>query len=79
MNDDCDLRIKQQNLDLLCSKYILPQIVSRFTLEICATQTDFMLKPFEEEGPEWICHMAAARAGVEAYIHTIPTVRPRLV
>ena len=65
MNDYYDLRIKQQNLDLLRSRYPSSDRLSIHIGDLC--DSDFMLKIFEEEAPEWVCHMAA-RAGVRPSI-----------
>jgi UDP-glucuronate 4-epimerase len=74
MNDYYDVRIKENNLRRL--RMLCPD-EKRLTIyrgDIC--DEDFMLKLFEKEAPQWICHMAA-RAGVRpsiqdpyVYIHS---------
>jgi UDP-glucuronate 4-epimerase len=75
MNDYYDVSIKQANLDLLEKKFGGKD--GRLVVykgDICDEK--LMLQIFEEERPEWICHMAA-RAGVRpsiadpyVYIHS---------
>jgi UDP-glucuronate 4-epimerase len=84
MNDYYDLRMKERNLDLLRSKY--PPSNNRLTIhvgDVC--DLDFMLKIFEQEHPQWVCHMAA-RAGVRPsiqdpyiYIHSNIEATTRLM
>lgn len=84
MNDYYDLRMKERNLDLLRSKY--PTSEKRLTIhvgDVC--DSDFMLKIFEQEHPQWVCHMAA-RAGVRPsiqdpyiYIHSNIEATTRLM
>ena len=74
MNDYYDVRIKEQNLRKL--RDICPD-KKRLTIykgDICDEQ--FMIDLFEQERPQWVCHMAA-RAGVRpsiqdpyVYIHS---------
>lgn len=74
MNDYYDVRIKEGNLRRL--RAICPdrERLSIFKGDIC--DEEFMLKLFEQERPQWVCHMAA-RAGVRpsiqdpfVYIHS---------
>lgn len=83
MNDYYDLRIKQKNLDLLRESYPDQNRLQIYRGDIC--DSDFMLKVFEEERPEWVCHMAA-RAGVRPsiqdpyiYIHSNIEATTRLM
>jgi len=73
MNDYYEVSMKEANLKLLCAKYGSDR-VKIYRGDIC--NEDFMLSLFENERPEWICHMAA-RAGVRpsiqdpfVYIHS---------
>jgi UDP-glucuronate 4-epimerase len=63
MNDYYDVRIKEQNLATLREKY--PNNVTIYIGDIC--DEELMLRVFETERPEWICHLAA-RAGVRPSI-----------
>lgn len=74
MNDYYDVRIKEQNLRKL--REICPdkKRLSIYKGDICDEQ--FMIDLFEQERPQWVCHMAA-RAGVRpsiqdpfVYIHS---------
>jgi UDP-glucuronate 4-epimerase len=74
MNDYYDVRIKQQNLDLLREAYPDEKRLKIYLGDIC--DEDLMLRLFETEQPDWVCHMAA-RAGVRpsiqdpyVYIHS---------
>ncbi|CAB9528775.1 Bifunctional UDP-glucose 4-epimerase and UDP-xylose 4-epimerase [Seminavis robusta] len=74
MNDYYDVRIKENNLQQLRAKYPEEGRLKIFKADIC--DEDVMSKIFEEEGPTWVCHMAA-RAGVRpsiqdpyVYIHS---------
>lgn len=73
MNDYYDTRIKQSNLDLLRSQYDESRL-SIYRGDIC--DEALMMRVFETEQPQWVCHMAA-RAGVRpsiqdpyVYIHS---------
>jgi len=74
MNDYYDVRIKEQNLRKL--REICPdkKRLSIYKGDICDEQ--FMIDLFEQERPQWVCHMAA-RAGFRpsiqdpfVYIHS---------
>jgi len=74
MNDYYDVRIKESNLALLKERYPEHKRVAIYRGDIC--DEDFMMKIFETERPQWVCHMAA-RAGVRpsiqdpyVYIHS---------
>jgi UDP-glucuronate 4-epimerase len=74
MNDYYDVRIKQTNLDLLRAAYPDEKRLKIYKGDIC--NEELMLGIFEDERPEWVCHMAA-RAGVRpsiqdpyVYIHS---------
>lgn len=74
MNDYYDVRIKEGNLKLLRENYPEKKRLAIYKGDIC--DDDFMLSLFENERPEWVCHMAA-RAGVRpsiedpyVYIHS---------
>jgi len=64
MNDYYDIHIKQANLKLLEQKYGNERLVI-YKGDIC--NADLMERIFEDERPEWVCHMAA-RAGVRPSI-----------
>ena len=73
MNDYYDVSMKEANVNLLLANYGSER-VKIYRGDIC--DEDFMLSLFENERPEWICHMAA-RAGVRpsiqdpfVYIHS---------
>jgi UDP-glucuronate 4-epimerase len=73
MNDYYDVMMKESNLKMLLAKYG-GERVKIYRGDIC--DEDFMLDLFEQERPQWICHMAA-RAGVRpsiqdpfVYIHS---------
>jgi UDP-glucuronate 4-epimerase len=73
VNDYYDTNIKEANLKLLRSKYSADRL-SIYKGDIC--DEELMNRIFEEERPEWVCHMAA-RAGVRpsiqdpfVYIHS---------
>ena len=73
MNDYYDVNIKMQNLHLLKQQYGSDRL-KIFKGDICDVQ--LMTSIFEEEQPQWVCHMAA-RAGVRpsiqdpyVYIHS---------
>jgi UDP-glucuronate 4-epimerase len=73
MNDYYDVTMKESNLSRLLTKYGEKRVVV-YRGDIC--DEDFMLGMFENERPQWICHMAA-RAGVRpsiqdpfVYIHS---------
>lgn len=65
MNDYYDVRIKEANLKVLREKYPEKKRLAIYKGDIC--DDDFMLSLFENERPEWVCHMAA-RAGVRPSI-----------
>merc|ERR1712003_613919 len=74
MNDYYDVRIKEQNLDRLRGICSDKERLKIYKGDICDEK--FMRDLFEEERPEWVCHMAA-RAGVRpsiqdpyVYIHS---------
>jgi UDP-glucuronate 4-epimerase len=74
MNDYYDVRIKESNLANLRLKYRDEKRLKIYRGDIC--DENLMLQIFEEERPEWVCHMAA-RAGVRpsiqdpyVYIHS---------
>jgi UDP-glucuronate 4-epimerase len=74
VNDYYDIRIKNSNLALLRSSYPSEKRLKIYRGDIC--DEDLMSRIFEEDKPEWICHMAA-RAGVRpsiqdpfVYIHS---------
>mmetsp|Transcript_16997 Transcript_16997/g.25959 ORF Transcript_16997/g.25959 Transcript_16997/m.25959 type:complete len:409 (+) Transcript_16997:87-1313(+) len=74
MNDYYDVNIKQSNLRLLRQLCPDETRLSIYHGDIC--DKDLMMRVFEEEKPEWVCHMAA-RAGVRpsikdpyVYIHS---------
>mmetsp|Transcript_17787 Transcript_17787/g.25037 ORF Transcript_17787/g.25037 Transcript_17787/m.25037 type:complete len:411 (-) Transcript_17787:65-1297(-) len=74
MNDYYDVHIKENNLRILREKYPDKTRLQIYYGDIC--DEDCMLKLFEAERPEWVCHMAA-RAGVRpsiqdpyVYIHS---------
>jgi UDP-glucuronate 4-epimerase len=74
VNDYYDVRIKETNLKLLRAAYPDEKRLKIYRGDIC--DEDLMLGIFENEGPEWVCHMAA-RAGVRpsiqdpyVYIHS---------
>jgi len=64
MNDYYDKRLKKSNLQLLMSKYGSHRITV-YIGDIC--DETLMEKIFQEQLPEWVCHMAA-RAGVRPSI-----------
>ena len=73
MNDYYDVSIKEANLRSLTSVYG-PDRLKIFRGDVC--DEDLMTSIFEQERPEWVCHMAA-RAGVRpsiqdpyVYIHS---------
>jgi UDP-glucuronate 4-epimerase len=66
MNDYYDVSIKEGNLELLRKKMKGQEgRLSIYIGDIC--DEAFMLDVFEQEKPEWVCHMAA-RAGVRPSI-----------
>jgi UDP-glucuronate 4-epimerase len=67
MNDYYDITIKEMNLELLRNKVKgMPEgRLKIYKGDIC--DEEFMLNLFENERPEWVCHMAA-RAGVRPSI-----------
>jgi len=74
MNDYYDVRIKENNLRRLREMYPEDKRLAIYRGDIC--DEDFMLQLFENERPQWVCHMAA-RAGVRpsiqdpfVYIHS---------
>jgi len=74
MNDYYDVRIKENNLQRLREMYPEEKRLAIYRGDIC--DEDFMLRLFEKERPQWVCHMAA-RAGVRpsiqdpfVYIHS---------
>lgn len=74
LNDYYDVKIKNKNLALLKDSYPEQGRVSFYQGDIC--DEEFMTMVFENECPEWMCHMAA-RAGVRpsimdpyVYIHS---------
>eukprot|EP00549_Striatella_unipunctata_P011761 CAMPEP_0118696476 /NCGR_PEP_ID=MMETSP0800-20121206/13865_1 /TAXON_ID=210618 ORGANISM="Striatella unipunctata, Strain CCMP2910" /NCGR_SAMPLE_ID=MMETSP0800 /ASSEMBLY_ACC=CAM_ASM_000638 /LENGTH=408 /DNA_ID=CAMNT_0006595587 /DNA_START=78 /DNA_END=1304 /DNA_ORIENTATION=+ len=74
MNDYYDVNIKRSNLRLLRQLCPDETRLSIYHGDIC--DKDLMMRVFEEEKPEWVCHMAA-RAGVRpsikdpyVYIHS---------
>jgi len=74
MNDYYDVRIKENNLRRLRELCPDEERLVIYQGDIC--DEDFMLKLFENERPQWVCHMAA-RAGVRpsiqdpyVYIHS---------
>mmetsp|Transcript_2897 Transcript_2897/g.3868 ORF Transcript_2897/g.3868 Transcript_2897/m.3868 type:complete len:413 (+) Transcript_2897:130-1368(+) len=74
MNDYYDVHIKENNLKILREKYPDKKRLQIYFGDIC--DEECMLKLFEAERPEWVCHMAA-RAGVRpsiqdpyVYIHS---------
>lgn len=74
MNDYYDVRQKERNLALLRALCPDEERLAIYRGDIC--DESFMLELFEEECPEWVCHMAA-RAGVRpsiqdpyVYIHS---------
>jgi UDP-glucuronate 4-epimerase len=64
VNDYYDVNIKEANLRLLTDNYGKDR-VKVYRCDIC--DTDLMTTIFENERPEWVCHMAA-RAGVRPSI-----------
>jgi UDP-glucuronate 4-epimerase len=64
VNDYYDVNIKEANLRLLTDNYGKDR-VKVYRGDIC--DTDLMTTIFENERPEWVCHMAA-RAGVRPSI-----------
>jgi len=73
VNDYYDVTLKEDNLKRLVSEYGTKR-VKVFRADIC--DETVMTKIFEDERPEWVCHMAA-RAGVRpsikdpyVYIHS---------
>jgi UDP-glucuronate 4-epimerase len=73
VNDYYDVNIKEANLKLLRSNYSADRL-SIYRGDIC--DEELMTRIFEDERPEWVCHMAA-RAGVRpsiqdpyVYIHS---------
>jgi UDP-glucuronate 4-epimerase len=73
VNDYYDVTIKESNLSLLTDKYG-DKRVKVYRGDIC--DTDLIENIFEQERPQWVCHMAA-RAGVRpsiqdpfVYIHS---------
>lgn len=64
VNSYYDVRIKENNLEMLREKYGEKR-VAIFVGDIC--DEDFMENVFETTRPEWVCHMAA-RAGVRPSI-----------
>lgn len=74
INDYYDPRIKMSNLELLRAMAPSKERLSIYKGDIC--DSDFIETIFENERPEWVCHMAA-RAGVRpsiadpfVYIHS---------
>lgn len=74
MNDYYDVRIKENNLRRLRELCPDEERLVIYQGDIC--DEDFMLRLFENERPQWVCHMAA-RAGVRpsiqdpyVYIHS---------
>lgn len=74
MNDYYDVQIKEKNLALLRENYPDSNRLKIYRGDICDEK--FMEMIFENENPEWVCHMAA-RAGVRpsiidpyVYIHS---------
>jgi len=83
MNDYYDLKIKKENLELLREKYSEKGRLSIHIGDIC--DSEFIENVFEDQKPEWICHMAA-RAGVRpsiqdpyVYIHSNVEATTRLM
>merc|ERR1719203_2313151 len=66
VNDYYDVRIKEENLRLLRQKYPENKRLKIYRCDIC--NDDMMDMIFENERPEWVCHMAA-RAGVRPSIN----------
>jgi len=73
VNDYYDITLKEDNLKRLVSEYGTKR-VKVFRADIC--DATVMTKIFDDERPEWVCHMAA-RAGVRpsikdpyVYIHS---------
>lgn len=74
MNDYYDVRIKENNLKLLREAYPEENRLKIYRVDIC--DENAMDKIFEDDQPQWVCHMAA-RAGVRpsiqdpyVYIHS---------
>ena len=74
MNDYYDVRVKENNLASLRDKYPNKSRLAFYRDDICDSEA--MMNIFEQERPEWVCHMAA-RAGVRpsiqdpyVYIHS---------
>jgi len=74
INDYYDVSIKRNNITLLREKYPESGRVTFYEGDIC--DVEFITSVFENECPEWVCHMAA-RAGVRpsiadpyVYIHS---------
>lgn len=74
MNDYYDVRIKETNLKLLRIAYPDEKRLKIFVGDVC--DENLMANIFEDERPDWVCHMAA-RAGVRpsiqdpfVYIHS---------
>lgn len=74
MNDYYDVRIKESNLANLRAMYPDEKRLKIYRGDIC--DEDLMLRIFETDCPQWVCHMAA-RAGVRpsiqdpyVYIHS---------
>ena len=74
VNDYYDVRIKETNLKLLREAYPQENRLKIYRGDIC--DESLMEQIFEEDAPEWVCHMAA-RAGVRpsiqdpyVYIHS---------
>jgi len=74
MNDYYDVRIKENNLRRLREIYPESERLAIYRGDIC--DEEFMIRLFENERPQWVCHMAA-RAGVRpsiqdpfVYIHS---------
>jgi UDP-glucuronate 4-epimerase len=65
LNDYYDIRIKQTNLDLLRAAYPDEKRLKIYKGDIC--DEELMLRIFETESIQWVCHMAA-RAGVRPSI-----------
>jgi UDP-glucuronate 4-epimerase len=65
VNDCYDVRIKETNLKLLRAAFPDEKRLKIYRGDIC--DEDLMLRIFETDGPQWVCHMAA-RAGVRPSI-----------
>jgi UDP-glucuronate 4-epimerase len=65
MNDYYDVHMKEANLKHLREAYPDEKRLKIYRGDIC--DDELMMRIFETEGPEWVCHMAA-RAGVRPSI-----------